>query len=137
MGIPFEPPQTEGEVRTRLEAARGPAGLGRWVLAATIIGSSMSFIDGTAITVVLPVLQTELKATVAGVQWVVEAYTLFLAALILVGGALGDRFGRRRVFAVGVALFAAASASTWENRPSPTNAIFTLLPITSLLFQIR
>jgi EmrB/QacA subfamily drug resistance transporter len=70
----------------------------------------MSFIDGTAITVVLPVLQTELKATVAGVQWVVEAYTLFLAALILVGGALGDRFGRRRVFAVGVALFAAASA---------------------------
>jgi EmrB/QacA subfamily drug resistance transporter len=71
----------------------------------------MAFIDGTAVTVVLPVLQTELSATVAGLQWVVEAYTLFLAALILVGGALGDRFGRRRIFAIGVALF--ATASVW------------------------
>ncbi len=83
--------------------------MGKWVLAATILGSSMAFIDGTAVTVVLPVLQTELNATVVGVQWVIEAYTLFLAALILVGGAMGDRFGRRRIFAIGVALFAAAS----------------------------
>src|SRR5579859_5704334 len=78
---------------------------GPWVLAATILGSSMVFIDGTVVNVALPVLQQELHATVAGVQWVVEAYALFLAALILVGGSLGDRFGRRRVFPVGVALF--------------------------------
>jgi len=96
-------------IRTTSSTAHQTKFVGRWVLAATIIGSGMVFIDGTAVTVVLPILQTELKATVAGVQWVIEAYTLFLAALILVGGALGDRFGRRLIFAVGVALFAAAS----------------------------
>jgi EmrB/QacA subfamily drug resistance transporter len=84
-------------------------GDGRWILAATIFGSSMAFIDGTAVNVALPVLQEELNATVAGVQWVIESYTLFLAALILVGGTLGDRFGRRRIFAFGVMLFAGAS----------------------------
>ncbi|HLZ25311.1 MAG TPA: MFS transporter [Ktedonobacterales bacterium] len=84
---------------------------GPWVLAATILGSSMVFIDGTVVNVALPVLQQELHATVAGVQWVVEAYALFLAALILVGGSLGDRFGRRRVFTVGVALFTVASVA--------------------------
>ncbi len=80
-----------------------------WVLAATILGSSMAFIDGTAVNVALPALQTHLGATVAEVQWVVEAYTLFLSALLLVGGALGDRFGRRRVFLLGVIGFALAS----------------------------
>ena len=69
----------------------------------------MALIDGTVVNVALPVLQTVLKATVADVQWIVESYALFLAALILVGGALGDRFGRRRIFAYGVALFAVAS----------------------------
>jgi EmrB/QacA subfamily drug resistance transporter len=82
---------------------------GRWVLVATILGSSMAFIDGTVVNVALPVLQTELKATATDVQWVVEAYSLFLAALILVGGSLGDHFGRRRVFAIGIMLFTAAS----------------------------
>jgi EmrB/QacA subfamily drug resistance transporter len=82
---------------------------GRWVLAATILGSSMAFIDGTVVNVALPVLQKELGATVADAQWVVEAYTLFLASLMLVGGSLGDRLGRRRVFAVGIVLFTAAS----------------------------
>jgi MFS family permease len=62
---------------------------GRWVLVATILGSSMAFIDGTVVNVALPVLQTELHATATDVQWVVEAYSLFLAALILVGGSLG------------------------------------------------
>jgi EmrB/QacA subfamily drug resistance transporter len=79
------------------------------VLAATIIGSGMTFIDGTVVNVALPVLQERLGATVAQAQWVVESYMLLLAALILVGGSLGDRYGRRRVFSVGVALFAAAS----------------------------
>lgn len=80
-----------------------------WVLAATILASSMVFIDGTVVNVALPALQQEFKASASDVQWVVESYALFLAALLLVGGTAGDRFGRRRVFALGVALFALAS----------------------------
>jgi EmrB/QacA subfamily drug resistance transporter len=83
---------------------------GPWVLAAAILGSSMAFIDGTAVNVALPALQAGLGATVAEVQWVIEAYALFLSTLLLVGGSLGDRFGRRRVFLLGVLGFAAASA---------------------------
>ena len=64
----------------------------------------MAFIDGTVVNVALPVLQAELNATVVDVQWIVVSYALFLAALILVGGALGDQFGRRRIFASGVPL---------------------------------
>src|SRR5579863_1359700 len=82
---------------------------GTWVLVATILGSSMAFIDSTAVNVALPVLQMDLKATVADVQWVVEAYALLLASLILVGGSLGDHYGRRRMYAVGIALFTLAS----------------------------
>jgi EmrB/QacA subfamily drug resistance transporter len=82
---------------------------GSWVLAAAILGSSITFIDGTAVNVVLPVLQRELGASVAEAQWIVESYALMLAALILVGGSLGDRLGRRRVFSAGVLLFALAS----------------------------
>src|SRR3954451_12017441 len=81
----------------------------RWTLAATILGSSMVFIDGTVVNVALPALQTSLNANVADVQWVVESYTLFLAALLLLGGSLGDRFGRTKIFALGVAVFALAS----------------------------
>ncbi len=79
------------------------------VLVATIWGSSMAFIDGSVVNVALPVLQVDLNATTADVQWVIEGYALFLAALILVGGALGDSFGRRRIFAVGIAIFTLAS----------------------------
>jgi EmrB/QacA subfamily drug resistance transporter len=79
------------------------------VLAATILGSSMAFIDGTVVNVALPALQAGLNASVVDVQWVVEAYALFLAALLLTGGSLGDRYGRRRVFCLGVVLFAVAS----------------------------
>jgi len=82
-----------------------------WVLATTILGSSLAFIDGTVVNVALPALQRDFGATVADVQWVVEAYALFLAALLLAGGAMGDRFGRRRVYACGIVLFAAASAA--------------------------
>jgi EmrB/QacA subfamily drug resistance transporter len=84
--------------------------MGRWILAATILASSMAFIDGTVVNVALPFLQTNLNATAIGIQWVVEAYSLFLSALLLVGGSLGDRYGRRRIFNVGVVIFAAASA---------------------------
>lgn len=83
---------------------------GAWVLAATILGSSMAFIDGTVVNVALPALQAALDATIAQVQWVVEAYALSLAALLLTGGALGDRYGRRKIFVIGVAVFSLASA---------------------------
>ena len=82
---------------------------GRWVLAAAILGSSLSFIDGTVVTVALPAIGRELGGAGADLQWVVESYTLFLAALLLVGGSLADLFGRRRIYALGVILFTAAS----------------------------
>ncbi len=69
---------------------------GGWILAATILGSSMAFIDGTVVNVALPALQSALGATLADVQWVVESYALFLAALLLIGGSLGDLYGRRK-----------------------------------------
>jgi EmrB/QacA subfamily drug resistance transporter len=80
-----------------------------WVLVAAILGSSMSFIDASAVNVALPIIQRELVATSDQMQWVIEAYALFLSALILVGGSLGDIFGRRKLFAIGIAIFAAAS----------------------------
>ena len=80
-----------------------------WVLAATILGSSMAFIDGTVVNVALPALQSSLHVTVVDVQWVVESYGLFLAALLLIGGAMGDSFGRRKIFLLGTIVFAAAS----------------------------
>src|SRR6266550_4272125 len=76
----------------------------RVVLAATILASSMVFIDSTVVNVALPALQSALHATLADVQWVVESYALFLAALLLIGGSLGDRYGRRKIFAAGVVL---------------------------------
>jgi len=82
-----------------------------WVLAAAIVGSSMAFIDGTVVNVALPAIQRDLGATAFQAQWVVESYALLLAALLLVGGALGDHFGRRRMFALGVGLFAIASVA--------------------------
>lgn len=82
---------------------------GVWVLVATILGSSMAFIDSSAVNVALPIIQRELNATAADVQWVVEAYALFLSALILVGGSLGDRLGRRRIYALGIGIFILAS----------------------------
>src|SRR3989441_9199470 len=81
----------------------------RWTLVATILGSSMTFIDATVVNVALPALQADLHATITDVQWVVEAYALFLGALILVGGSMGDQFGRKRVFLFGVMSFTVAS----------------------------
>src|SRR5256886_1145697 len=106
----LRPPCDEGVINTR-KAANTRCGKAqrRWTLAATILGSSMVFIDGTVVNVALPALQTKLNATATDVQWVVEAYTLFLAALLLFGGSLGDRFGRKKIYAIGVAVFALAS----------------------------
>jgi EmrB/QacA subfamily drug resistance transporter len=83
---------------------------GRWVLAAAVLGSGMALLDGTVVNIALRTIGDSLNASVAELQWVVNAYLLALAALILVGGSLGDRFGRRRVFMVGVGWFALASA---------------------------
>jgi len=80
-----------------------------WVLIAAILGSAMMFIDGTAVNVALPVIQRELGANAAQMQWVVEGYALFLSALILLGGSLGDLYGRKRLFVVGLVVFALSS----------------------------
>ncbi|PYK49253.1 MAG: MFS transporter [Verrucomicrobia bacterium] len=106
----FGEPCDENVIRSRPATAPCPKSSGRWVLVATILASSMAFIDGTVVNVALPALQANLNATIMDVQWVIEAYSLLLAALLLVGGSLGDHYGRRRVFLAGVALFAVASA---------------------------
>src|SRR5260221_14121991 len=103
-------PCDEAHVRSRSEAIPCTAAAQPWILAATILGSSMAFIDGTVVNVALPALQSSFHATVVDVQWVVESYGLFLSSLILVGGALGDSLGRRLIFLLGVGVFAAASA---------------------------
>jgi len=105
----MRPPSDEAAARSGNAGVPYSAQAGRWVLAATILGSSMAFIDSTVVNVALPALQASLHATVVGVQWVVESYGLFLGALILAGGSLGDLFGRRLMFLVGVGIFATAS----------------------------
>src|SRR3989441_822310 len=104
-------PCDENVVRSGAVAAPCEKSRGRWVLAATILASSMAFIDGTVVNVALPALQTNLKATAVDVQWVIEAYSLLLSALLLVGGSLGDHYGRRNIFLIGVAIFALTSAT--------------------------
>src|SRR5437660_6943172 len=106
----FGEPCDENVIRSRPATAPCPKSSGRWVLVATILASSMAFIDGTVVNVALPALQTNLNATVADVQWVIESYALFLSALLLVGGSLGDHYGRRRIFLLGVVIFAVASS---------------------------
>ena len=93
-----------------MQADINPKNSGRWVLLATILGSSLTFIDGTVVNVALPVLQSKLDANVTDVQWVIEGYALMLASLILVGGSLGDKFGRKKLFSIGVVIFTIASA---------------------------
>jgi hypothetical protein len=108
MANAFPQPCDEGVIRAR------PAGVLRapvsepWILAATILGSSMAFIDGTVVNVALLHCK-KTSTTVLDVQWVVESYALFLAALLLAGGSMADRFGTRCIFCSGVALFAFAS----------------------------
>ncbi|MEV0383925.1 MFS transporter [Nonomuraea sp. NPDC050643] len=96
-------PLVNGHVE--LKSARG-----RWILATTVLGSGLALLDSTVVNVALPFLGRELKADMAGLQWTINAYTLTLAGLILLGGSLGDRFGRRKIFLIGVVWFAIASA---------------------------
>lgn len=96
-------PESAGAIRLGQPA-------GRWVLTAMVLGSSMAFLDATVVNIALPTIGKDLHASLAGLQWTVTAYTLTLAGLILLGGSLGDRLGRRRIFTIGVAWFALASA---------------------------
>ena len=102
-------PCDEGVVRSKEATAPCAPASAPWVLAATIIGSAMAFIDGTVVNVALPEIQARLGATAVDAQWIVGSYALFLAALLLVGGSLGDHYGRKRIFSLGIVLFAAAS----------------------------
>src|SRR5215470_9458354 len=104
-----KPPCDEASILAR-PCGEPSAADGGWILATTILGSSMAFIDGTVVNVALPALQSALGATISQVQWIVEAYALLLAALLLIGGSLGDLYGRRKMFAAGVVLFSTASA---------------------------
>src|SRR6266478_4763990 len=104
-------PCDETLIRSGSVAAPCKPDAGPWILTATILASSMAFIDSTVVNVAIPTLQKAFHATVVDVQWVVESYGLFLSALILAGGALGDLVGRRRMFLLGVAVFAGASAA--------------------------
>jgi len=96
------PPPSDG---IRYASARG-----RWVLTATILGSAIAAIDATVVGIALPAIGRDFDTGLSTLQWVVTAYTLTLAGLLLIAGALGDRYGRRRVFLAGVIWFAVASA---------------------------
>src|SRR5215467_13389397 len=105
----MKPPCDEAAIQSHVAANPCGRNQGVWVLVATIIASSMAFIDSTVVNVALPALQNSFGASVVGVQWVVESYGLTLAALILIGGSMGDMFGRRRMFLLGVVVFTLAS----------------------------
>ncbi|WP_062348935.1 MFS transporter [Herbidospora yilanensis] len=92
------------------EAVQLSTAKGRWILVTTVLGSGMALLDGTVVNVALPDLGRALDADIEGLQWTINAYTLTLAGLILLGGSLGDRYGRRKVFMIGVVWFAIASA---------------------------
>jgi EmrB/QacA subfamily drug resistance transporter len=103
-------PCEEAAIRTTPADCPCSARMQPWILATTILASGMVFIDGTVVNVALPALQKEFNASAASVQWVIESYALLLSALLLVGGSAGDKFGRRRVFLIGVTVFALSSA---------------------------
>ena len=112
MMMPMKSPCEEsaaGAVAVQPRHAEGP-----WVLIATILASSMAFIDGTVVNVALPALQAALHASVTDIQWVVESYALLLASLLLLGGSLGDLYGRRKIFLSGV-----AAVCNWINLVRP------------------
>src|SRR5215212_9143139 len=110
MSLPLRTPCDEAAARAT--GSRSPCLRERepWILASTILASSLVFVDGTVVNVALPQLQRAFDATIFEAQWVVESYALFLSTLLLIGGVAGDRYGRRRVFSIGVVIFAAASA---------------------------
>jgi EmrB/QacA subfamily drug resistance transporter len=111
MGNPKILPCDQAAIRA---AASVPACAARrpWVLAAAVLGSTLAYIDESVVNVALPKIESELHTTLAAMQWVVNAYTVCMSALLLIGGATADQFGRRRVFLIGVAVFAVASLAS-------------------------
>ncbi|CAN5892836.1 hypothetical protein BH23ACT11_BH23ACT11_28690 [soil metagenome] len=109
MAFHSRPPCDEGVIRSHEAESPCEQSSRPWVLAAAIIASGMGFMDGTIVNVALPVIQQQLGATAVDALWIVESYALLLAALILVGGSLGDHYGRRKVFMAGIAIFTVAS----------------------------
>ena len=109
MAYAGRPPCDEGVIKSGKGGSPCEQSSGPWVLAAAIIASGMGFMDGTIVNVALPVIQGELGATAVDALWIVESYALLLAALILVGGSLGDHYGRRKIFMLGIAVFTIAS----------------------------
>ncbi len=105
----MKPPCDEAAIRARSASAACSKVSGKWVLLATVLASSMAFIDSSIVNVATPALQHSFAASVVDVQWVVESYGLTLSALILLGGSMGDMFGRKRIFVLGVGVFTAAS----------------------------
>jgi EmrB/QacA subfamily drug resistance transporter len=112
----MKPPCDEAVILSANPARPCAANTARWILAATILGSSIAFIDGTVVNIALPTFQRSLNASVVDVQWVVESYGLVLAAMLLLGGSLGDLYGRRLMFLLGVSVFAAASIACGASR---------------------
>jgi EmrB/QacA subfamily drug resistance transporter len=102
-------PCDEAAIRSVRSTSTCLEGQQRWVLVVTILASTMAYVDESVVNVALPAIETDLAASVVVIQWLVNAYTLSLAALLLTGGAAGDRFGRRLVFVLGTGIFAAAS----------------------------
>ena len=105
----LKPPCDEAAIRSGPPAPDGQA-FKFWVLVCTILGTSMAFIDSTVVNVAIPAIQASLHANVSDAQWIVESYALLLSALLLVGGSMGDLYGRHRVFLWGIVLFAVGSA---------------------------
>ena len=111
MATLLKAPSDEGVIRTTSNTLPHNPQVGWYVLLGAILGSSMAFLDSSVVNLALPLLQVDLHATTADVQWVMEIYMLFLAAFILVGGILGDHYGRRRIFVIGIVIFTLASVS--------------------------
>lgn len=104
-----EQPALDDGGRTDPEGVAFESGPGRWVLAIAVLGSGLAFLDGTVVNVALPDIGRDLEASTSSLQWILNGYLLTLASLILLGGALGDRYGRRRIFVLGTGMFTGAS----------------------------
>ena len=134
MTSPRTRPCDEAAIRSTPVAPECLAASRPWVLAVTILASTMAYIDESVVNVALPVIERDLGVPVAVIQWLVNAYTLSLSAFLLIGGAAGDRFGRRRVFIIGTAITADRPTATRTALPMPPSP-FRNAPLGNLLLH--